>query len=476
MILSIALKEWKEFWRDRGMRLILFAFLGVYALSLATSVLAHYRYERDRQAAQAGVREAWLNQGDKNPHAATYFGMIAFPRRSALSILEPGALPYLGVAAYLHPSERVDFVDLPARDENPLAGIARLSPAFCWQVLFPLLIVFLTYSVLARDRETGMERYLMAVGSNRATLVFGKASGIGLVVLSVYLSGFALGGLVASIVGGFGEEDMSAWLLLAMFYLLYGGTIFLLTIAISGAVRTRRAALMGGLVMWLLVCVILPPLAADYGRTSRASPSSMELSRIAELDSEKGFADQPPREARMEMLMNTLFRELKVGRREDLPVNLPGFVFISESEMQSTSERQRREQARATLAEQTLSYEWAATMSPASALTLLTTSLAGTSAEQRHPAVDAADIYASGFRRILNRELAAKGRQEGGGMMMRGRSLWSQIDSFEPDLPAQIARLSERGRSISTLLIWFTLSLLAAATSALVVPQLGDRS
>ncbi len=475
MILSIALKEWKEFWRHRGMRLILFVFLGIYAFSLLAGVVEHHRYERDRQVAQKGVREAWLAQGEKSPHAATHFGMIAFARRSALSILEPGTLPYLGVAAYLRPGERVDFVDLPARDENPLAGIARLSPAFCWQVLFPLLIVFLTYSVLARDRETGMERYLMAVGSNRATLVFGKACGIGLVVLTIYLTGFGLGGLVASVAGGFKEEDMSAWLLLALFYFLYSGTIFFLTMAISGAVRTRRSALMGGLVMWLLVCVILPPFAADYGRSYRSSPSAMELRRIGELDSEKGFEDQPPREIRMEMTLNLLFRELKVGRREDLPVNLPGFVFISESEMESTSERRRRQQARATMAEQTLAFEWAAMFSPASALELLTSSLAGTAATQRYPAVDAADVYGAGFRRVLNRELAAKGRQLGAAMVS-GRTLWNQIDSFEPDLPAQIDQLSARSRSISTMLIWFTLALLAAATTGLVVPQMGERS
>ena len=179
------------------------SFLAIYALSLLAGVVEHTRYEQARVAAQKGVREAWLNQGQKNPHAATYFGTAVFPRRSALSILEPGTLPYLGVAAYLKAERQTEFIDLPARDASPLAGLVSLSPAFCWQVLFPFLVVLLTYSALARDRETGMERYLMAVGANRATLVFGKTFGVGLVLLAVFLSAFGLGGAVASLVGRF---------------------------------------------------------------------------------------------------------------------------------------------------------------------------------------------------------------------------------------------------------------------------------
>ena len=94
---------------------------------------------------------------------------------------------------------------------------------------------------------------------------------------------------------------------------------------------------------------------------------------------------------------------------------------------------------------------------------------------QRERAVDAADVYAHGLRRILNRELAAKGR-ELGGAMVTGGAFWNQIDSFEADLPEQIAATSARSRSIVTLLIWFTVSMLAAATSGLVVPQMGGRS
>ena len=81
MILSIALKEWKEFWRHRGMRLMALSFFVIYALSLLASVLDHGRYEQARLSAQKGVRQAWLNQGQKNPHAATYFGTVVFPRR-----------------------------------------------------------------------------------------------------------------------------------------------------------------------------------------------------------------------------------------------------------------------------------------------------------------------------------------------------------------------------------------------------------
>jgi ABC-2 type transport system permease protein len=384
-------------------------------------------------------------------------------------------LPYLGVAAYLRAHQPTEFVDVPSRDESPLAGMINLSPADCWQILFPFLIVLLTYSALARDRETGMERYLMAVGSNRATLVFGKTFGVGMVILAVFLVAFGLGGLAASLSAGFGEEDASAWMLSGLFYLLFSGTVFFLALAISGLVSTSRRALTGGLMMWLLLCIVLPRLAADYGRVSTASPSAVEMRRITELDIEKGFEDRPPREARLETTLNLLFTELKVGRREELTVNFPGFIFISEAEVQKASERRRRSQARMTMAAQTVAMEQAAAFSPATAVQLLASTLAGTSAVQQEGIVDAAEEYAHGFRRILNRELAAKGRQSGGAMLT-GSTLWSQVAPFQADLPEQINAASARSRSIVTLLIWFTVALLVAATSGLVVPQMGDRA
>lgn len=475
MILTIALKEWKEFWRHRGMRLMVLTFLAIYALSVVLGVVEHSRYENDRVAAEKGVRQAWLNQGEKNPHAATYFGTVAFPRKSALSILEPGALPYMGVAAYLRAEQRTEFIDAPARDESPLAGLVQLTPAFCWQVLFPLLIVLLTYSALAQDRETGMERYLMAVGSNRATLVFGKTFGVGLVVLAVFLTAFIFGGLVASVAGGFGAEDTSALLLLGLFYLLFNATVFFFALAVSGLATTVRQSLTGGLAVWLLLCIILPRWVADIGRVAWSSPSSVELARITELDLEKGFDDRPPRDQRMETTLNLLFTELKVGRREDLTVNLPGFIFIAEGEVQSASERRRLTQARQTLSEQVGSMERGASLSPATAIQLLASSLAGTSAVQREAAVDAAELYAHRARRILNRELAAKGAQTGAGMTS-GSRLWNQVDTFQADLPTQIDAASVRSRSIVTLLIWLTVAVLAAATAGLVVPQMGGRA
>jgi len=435
----------------------------------------HRRYEASRVAAEKSVRESWLNQGDKNPHAATYFGTVAFPKRSALSILEPGALPYLGVAAYLRAGRRTEFVDLPARDESPLAGLANLTPAFCWQVIFPIVIVLLTYGALARDRETGMERYLMAVGSNRATLVFGKTFGVGLVLLVISLVAFGLGGAIAALVGGFEREDTSAWLLLGLFYFLFSGTVFFLALAISGLASTSQKSLTGGLVIWLLLAVVLPRWVADNGRVLTASPSAMEMNRIAESDLERGFEDRPPREARLEGTLNMLFREMKVGRREDLTVNLPGFYFISEAEVENASRGLRLGQARRTFVAQNATMEWGAAFSPATALQLLGSTLAGTSASQRDSATDAANLYAHRMRRILNRELAAKGKEQGGAFLS-GAKMWNQIDSFEADLPQQFETATGRTRSIVTLLIWFSLTLILAATSGLVVPQLGARA
>jgi hypothetical protein len=87
MIAAIARKELLEAWRDGRFCLagvVILALLGV-ALLLAWQQARLARTER--AAAAALERENWLNQGEKNSHAAGHYGVYAFKPPAPLATL-----------------------------------------------------------------------------------------------------------------------------------------------------------------------------------------------------------------------------------------------------------------------------------------------------------------------------------------------------------------------------------------------------
>ena len=47
-------------------------------------------FARERAAAELADRDAWLNQGDRNPHSAAHFSRYAFRASSPLALVDPG--------------------------------------------------------------------------------------------------------------------------------------------------------------------------------------------------------------------------------------------------------------------------------------------------------------------------------------------------------------------------------------------------
>jgi len=123
MIALVARKEITEMIRDGRFR-----WAAAATLFLLTGALAlgwqHYReVAAQHDQVRQQTREAWLKQGEKNPHSAAHYGVYAFKPRLPLSLVDQGVDPYVGVASWLEAHKQNEFKFKPAQDATALARL-----------------------------------------------------------------------------------------------------------------------------------------------------------------------------------------------------------------------------------------------------------------------------------------------------------------------------------------------------------------
>ena len=264
--------------RLRGVAIMLLALL------LATGVEGWRRgveMRAERAGAQQLVREQWLGQRPKDPHAAAHFGTYVFQPVSALAAFDPGLVDHLGVAGFLEAHRRNEFRYRPAADAPAIPWFGPLTPAAVLQQLVPLVLLLLTYAAVAAERESGMLRQLRSLGVSLRTIALGKAVGLvgilGLGLLPPLVLG--LGWLARHLTG----HELAATLprlgALVLVYALYFLTVLGVATAVSIAVPSARAALIILLGFWIVNGFLAPRVATEVARFLAPVPSPAAFAR-----------------------------------------------------------------------------------------------------------------------------------------------------------------------------------------------------
>ncbi len=165
--------------------------------------------------------------------------------------------------------------------ETAMSGPTRLmtgafDPAFLFVVLFPLVVIALSYELLSGERERGTLAMLLSQPVSQGALVAGKASARAIALCSVTLI-FALVGLL---VAGAELGTATAWLHVLLYALvLIAWALFWFAAAVAvnawGHSSARNALLLVG--VWLLLVVVVPGLVHVALDAVYPPPSRIEL-------------------------------------------------------------------------------------------------------------------------------------------------------------------------------------------------------
>lgn len=464
MVWRIARKEWLEAWRDRR-------FLGASALTLAlvlvsalASLQAYREMHEKRLAAHRGERERWLNQGETSPHDATHHGLYVFSLPGSLAAFDPGALPYIGEAAFLEGDNAITFHFKPAAASPAARRFGELTVAAALQVMLPLVIVLLSYGVFAHERENGTLRQLRSLGLPLRALVSGKLLGtlgaLSLIVLPV--SATAAMTLVLHSYNETGFLPRIALLFLA--YAAYFAVVLLLCLIVSALCVTSRQALAILLLFWFSTSLLAPPLTASLAQLFRPTPTSLE------------FANALRRQERDTRKLNDIMAEVEMRLMKQynvvdvtqLPVNPKGVALLEiEAEKAQRQERQFDELQQA-FAQQSLIYQTASWFAPMLALQSISMALAGTDAAHHLHFARAGELYRRDLVLRMNEDDARNRKPDMIPYLpnLRGNDLWETVPPFQYAPPSLRWELASVKTSGAALLFWLA-GLCVAARFAL---------
>lgn len=456
VVLSVAVKEWRDIYRDARFR-----WLAVLTLLLMFSALLFgleqtQRAERDQAAAAAADRALWTEQGEKDPHAAAHFGQYAFKPQSPLALADPGVDAYVGTAVWLEAHRQNEVQFRPARDGALSARLGTLSLAFVLQAVMPLLAILLGFAAFSGERERGTLRQLLSLGVRPLDLLAGKGLALAAVLAAMLLPAFigvAAACLLFVDAGALASGDQLmrlAWL--AAGYVLYLGGFAALALAVSALAKSSRAALVGLLAFWLANSFLMPRLMTDLVRDRLPLPTALAFQEAIAEDKKKDFGHDEKHPGFI-AFRDRMLREYGVSRVEDLPVNFRGLALRESDEtgyriydrhygaLQEAYARQDR---------------WRAApgfLFPQLAIQPYSMGLAGSDVRAHHHFATAAEAHRRHVQTMVSDDLIRNGRY-GDPTYVAGPELWARIPSFAYQAPELAWALPAQIRNLAALAAW----------------------
>ncbi len=465
MTATIFKKELTEMLRDGRFRWLSTSVL----VLLGAAVLMGMAHTRDVQTqhetAQAAARQDWVGQGEKNPHSAVHYGTYAFKPTMALSAIDPGVDPYVGVSAFLEGHRQNQFEFRPAQDATAMQRFGQLTAATVLQLLIPLLVIVMGFSVFAGEREQGTLRQLMSLGISPGRLALGKALGVS-GALAIVLVPAAVLGVVALTLATPGAEVAADAPRLAMMvgaYLLYFGVFVALSLAVSAKAPSSRLALVVLLGFWIVNGLVAPRAVTDVARSLYPSPSSFEFTTGIQAALADGLDGQSPTDARMAAYQQEVLAEYGVDSVDELPISFAGLRFQKSEEMGNEVFDYYYGGLNDTFESQNRVRSLSAVVAPLLAVQSLSMGLAGTDVAQHRHFSEAAEEYRRMYVGRMNEDIA---QNAGAGRYVAEAGLWASVPEFDYQAPSVGWVLANHRLSILLLFAWLAVALTLAMRAA----------
>jgi ABC-2 type transport system permease protein len=334
-VLIIAKHTQKEIIQKKSVQLLL-CILGL--LIIYAGIVGKQQYKKAETARaqyQKEVRDSWVNSPDKHPHRMAHYGFIAFRPKSSLSFFDYGLESYTGNAIFLeaHKQNSTNFSE--ASLSTGMLRFGEISIAMILQILLPLFIFFTGFNVIAKDRENGTLKILIAQGLSWKELLTGKILGVATVAAYIFIPTL----IYTITLNSFGGNINSNWGNLFLAFAIYAISIFIyssIAVAISAICKTSKLALVSLIGLWLVLFIVLPRATQALAGSFYPIPSKIAFESAIEEDILKEGDSHNPDDAHYKKLKDSVLKANKVDSVQKLNFNYSGFQ-MKESEKVSAA-------------------------------------------------------------------------------------------------------------------------------------------
>lgn len=256
MLKTIIMNEMQRYFLSRIFQVALSVLI---FLVLVTTIIGADDYARRRQDYLDAVREMGWNPESRE--------MNVFRPPQPLSALAAGKDRIFGVRKYLNTFKLEGGAASYMERELSTAGqmlnnIPLIDVAFVIRFYFSLLVIFIGFTAIAGEKETGTLRQVVANSIPRNTLILGKFTA-GMIILAFSL---AASGVVAFAVMmwhpqvPFGNAEAVRTMLFFGTAFLYGSVFFAGSMAVSVVANRSSTALLFLFMFWIVLVVLVPNL------------------------------------------------------------------------------------------------------------------------------------------------------------------------------------------------------------------------
>ena len=454
-VFQIAAHELRTTLRSRGVRGIGVVLVLLLGFCLVAGRADYRKASQERAAARQAMRAFFLGQGAKNPHGAVHYGHFVFKPYSLLTVVDPGIEPFVGVTLQLegHVQNEVQFA--PAERRSSLVRFGQLSFTVLWQVVLPLLLIFVAHRAVVAERQAGTLKLLVAQGVSVRRVLWGKVLGYCRLMLGLLaISGLALGLLQAGQAGGFRADVLARLALLLGGYALYYGLVITLTVYASARLAAPSQVLVLLLSGWFGLTVLLPRLAVSVGSQAAQLPSKLAFETQLDAAYKQGLNGHDPNDARVKRFQDSLLTHYKVRELSQLPVNADGLLMQADEAYHGRAYDRQAAALRRVLARQNWVAARVALLDPLLAVSHLSRGLAQTDLPHHFRFLRQAEDYRRWLIRTLNLKMAYGGSRTGDWDWAVGADYWQTIPDFAYQPPTIGGSLRPYRAELLALLAW----------------------
>jgi ABC-2 type transport system permease protein len=427
-------KDWRELIRDRRLLIAALIVIAFALLAVATSAVRVTAHEADRVATEARDRQTWEAQGERNPHGVAHFATWALRPLTPGALLDPGVTPYAGAAIWMEAHNQNPARARPIEDSVSSGALGTFSLAWVLQLLAPLLIAVIAAGWVARERERGTLRLLVASGQSATRLVSAKYRSL-LAVTGLILVPLLLIGVGAAFMAG--PASIAALALWLVSYGVFLAIVAAIAVAISARARSTSQAMLLLVGLWLFACVMVPRAGAGFAEITHPTPAPDQFwTAMSEAmdNAPDVFGDGA------DAFKAAMAARYGVATAEELPVNIDG-LMLEESERQGNIVFDRFYGDLAAIYEaQRQNMRWANLFSPLPALQNISMALSGTDKAHQLAFQTQAERHRRALVTQLNTDLIENAGAEGFNYRASA-SLWRMTEDFRfvpPTLPATL--------------------------------------
>jgi ABC-2 type transport system permease protein len=468
MITNIARKEFTDMLRDGRFR---WATAIVFFLLLASIVMGgkHYRdVKRQHDLAQAETRDQWLRQPSKNPHSAAHYGIYAFKPKMLPAVLDRGVDPFVGQSVWLEAHKQNEFRFRQAQDATAVQRFGELTAATVLQLLIPLLIVLLSFSAFAGEREQGTLRQLLSLGVKKTDLAWGKALGIAGALGALIVPATVIGVIALALTSENGSLASSIPRMALMFisYLLYFASFIGISLAVSARVKSSQMALVALLAFWIVNGLIATRAITDIAKRIYPTPSAFAFQQAIDREMQGGVDGHDTADRRAEALKQRVMKQYGVNSLEALPVNFAGISLQEGEEHGNLVFDKYYGLLWNRFDQQNRLKQVAGLLAPMLAIQSVSMGLAGTDFAHHRDFAAAAESYRRMLVKKMNENMISNAGKQDYSYLAQP-ALWQTVEEFRYEAPSTGWALRNQAIALAMLVVWFGIAL----TSALVATR-----